>query len=271
MGWDGRYPRRPARPQRHSSPLQPHEAVLGAAGCGEPPARWANAAVPMAGPTQLTPLSLIADECSSANCLDEGGASLLPNRWTMPLLRLGEKRFYLGIFFKVSLAFLRPGSALQWPAAGGSAGRLPAQSTLPHQQHTLGRRGSFAQDSFNFRAESRKTLDAGWCQRKSAPCVDALQQRTKETPRHALVVPRFNSGALLQANWYRATQYCRYHGMHLASIGSQEENDKLEKHIRDYGRSIVIQRMRQTCSSRSYVDRENHFRFSNLTSRLEMI
>lgn len=77
------------------------------------------------------------DECSSANCLDEGGASLLPNRWTMPLLRLGEKRFYLGIFFK--------------------------------------------------------------------------------------------------ANWYRATQYCRYHGMHLASISSQEENDKLEKHIRDYG------------------------------------
>nr|CAD7438285.1 unnamed protein product [Timema bartmani] len=38
-----------------------------------------------------------------------------------------------------------------------------------------------------------------------------------------------------EANWYRAAQYCRYHGMHLASIGSQEENDKLEKHIRDFG------------------------------------
>nr|CAD7397539.1 unnamed protein product [Timema poppensis] len=38
-----------------------------------------------------------------------------------------------------------------------------------------------------------------------------------------------------RANWYRAAQYCRYHGMHLASIGSQEENDKLEKHIRDFG------------------------------------
>ncbi|KAJ1528698.1 hypothetical protein ONE63_007091 [Megalurothrips usitatus] len=90
-------------------------------------------------PTPPPPVNVLdpIDECSSANCLDEGGAGLLPNRWTMPLLRLGEKRFYLGIFFK--------------------------------------------------------------------------------------------------ANWYRATQYCRYHGMHLASISSQEENDKLEKHIRDYG------------------------------------
>ncbi|KYN08765.1 Aggrecan core protein, partial [Cyphomyrmex costatus] len=38
-----------------------------------------------------------------------------------------------------------------------------------------------------------------------------------------------------QANWYRASQYCRYHGMHLASIASQEENDRLEKHIKDFG------------------------------------
>lgn len=29
-----------------------------------------------------------------------------PNRWTMPLLKLGEKRYYLGIFFKVSLFFV---------------------------------------------------------------------------------------------------------------------------------------------------------------------
>uniref|UniRef100_A0A1B0CV96 Putative c-type lectin n=1 Tax=Lutzomyia longipalpis TaxID=7200 RepID=A0A1B0CV96_LUTLO len=39
----------------------------------------------------------------------------------------------------------------------------------------------------------------------------------------------------LGANWFRAAQYCRFHGMHLASISSQEENDKLEKHIRDFG------------------------------------
>lgn len=38
-----------------------------------------------------------------------------------------------------------------------------------------------------------------------------------------------------QANWYKAAQYCRFHGMHLASISSQEENDNLEKHIKDFG------------------------------------
>nr|CAH7750839.1 unnamed protein product [Callosobruchus chinensis] len=68
------------------------------------------------------------------NCVDD---TPTPNRWTMPLLKLGEKRYYLGIFFK--------------------------------------------------------------------------------------------------ANYYRATQYCRFHGMHLASITSQEENDKLEKYIKDFG------------------------------------
>ncbi|XP_028045095.1 C-type lectin 37Db isoform X3 [Monomorium pharaonis] len=71
------------------------------------------------------------------NCVDEHSGSLAASRWTMPLLKLGEKRYYLGIFFK--------------------------------------------------------------------------------------------------ANWYRASQYCRYHGMHLASIASQEENDRLEKHIKDFG------------------------------------
>lgn len=39
----------------------------------------------------------------------------------------------------------------------------------------------------------------------------------------------------LQANWFKASQYCRYHGMHLASVSSQEENDKLENHIKEYG------------------------------------
>ena len=40
----------------------------------------------------------IAGEC--ANCVDEG-VGLAGTRWTMPLLKLGEKRYYLGIFFKV--------------------------------------------------------------------------------------------------------------------------------------------------------------------------
>ncbi|XP_071454358.1 C-type lectin 37Db isoform X1 [Hetaerina americana] len=46
---------------------------------------------------------------------------------------------------------------------------------------------------------------------------------------------RYYLGIFFKANWYRAAQYCRYHGMHLASIESQEESDKLEKHIKDYG------------------------------------
>lgn len=41
-----------------------------------------------------------ADDCP--NCVDEHGGSLAASRWTMPLLKLGEKRYYLGIFFKVS-------------------------------------------------------------------------------------------------------------------------------------------------------------------------
>jgi hypothetical protein len=39
-----------------------------------------------------------AGECT--NCVDDG-VTLASNRWTMPLLKLGEKRYYLGIFFKV--------------------------------------------------------------------------------------------------------------------------------------------------------------------------
>jgi len=42
-----------------------------------------------------------ADDCP--NCVDEHSSSLAASRWTMPLLKLGEKRYYLGIFFKVSL------------------------------------------------------------------------------------------------------------------------------------------------------------------------
>ncbi|XP_035787112.1 C-type lectin 37Db-like isoform X1 [Anopheles albimanus] len=68
------------------------------------------------------------------NCVEESSA---PPRWTMPLLKLGEKRYYLSIFFK--------------------------------------------------------------------------------------------------ANWFKALQYCRFHGMQLASIQSQEENDRLEKYVKDYG------------------------------------
>ncbi|KAB0790751.1 hypothetical protein PPYR_15656 [Photinus pyralis] len=46
---------------------------------------------------------------------------------------------------------------------------------------------------------------------------------------------RYYLGIFFKANYFRATQFCRFHGMHLASISSQEENDKLEKYIKDFG------------------------------------
>ena len=43
----------------------------------------------------------------------------------------------------------------------------------------------------------------------------------------------------LQANWYKAEQYCRFHGMHLASINSAEEQRDLQEHIQAYGEKSV--------------------------------
>ena len=42
----------------------------------------------------------------------------------------------------------------------------------------------------------------------------------------------------LQANWFKAEQYCRFHGMHLASINSAEEQRELGDHIQSFGESI---------------------------------
>ena len=39
----------------------------------------------------------------------------------------------------------------------------------------------------------------------------------------------------LQANWYKAEQYCRFHGMHLASINSEQEQRELQEHIQSFG------------------------------------
>lgn len=46
---------------------------------------------------------------------------------------------------------------------------------------------------------------------------------------------RYYIGTFFKANWYKAAQYCRFHGMHLASLSSQEDNDRLEKHVNDFG------------------------------------
>jgi len=42
-------------------------------------------------------------------------------------------------------------------------------------------------------------------------------------------------GIFFKANWARAAQYCRYHGMHLASIDNAQQQKKLEDHIESIG------------------------------------
>lgn len=46
--------------------------------------------------TNHLPLYLITD---CPNCVDD---TQVPNRWTMPVTKLGDKRYYLGVFFKVN-------------------------------------------------------------------------------------------------------------------------------------------------------------------------
>ena len=50
-----------------------------------------------------------------------------------------------------------------------------------------------------------------------------------------MVYSRNSSVKNIQANWYKAEQYCRYHGMHLASVNSEEEQKNLEEHITSFG------------------------------------
>jgi len=42
-------------------------------------------------------------------------------------------------------------------------------------------------------------------------------------------------GIFFKANWARSAQYCRYHGMHLASIDSAQDQKQLEDHIESIG------------------------------------
>jgi len=46
---------------------------------------------------------------------------------------------------------------------------------------------------------------------------------------------KYYIGLFFKANWYKAEQYCRFHGMHLASINSEEEQRNLEDHITSFG------------------------------------
>lgn len=46
---------------------------------------------------------------------------------------------------------------------------------------------------------------------------------------------KYYLGIFFKANWYKAEQYCRFHGMHLASVNTAPEQKDLEEHIQSYG------------------------------------
>jgi len=46
---------------------------------------------------------------------------------------------------------------------------------------------------------------------------------------------KYYLGIFFKANWYKAEQYCRFHGMHLASINSDAEQRNLQEHIQSFG------------------------------------
>merc|ERR1712203_776925 len=54
-------------------------------------------------------------------------------------------------------------------------------------------------------------------------------------PLTSLGEKKYYLGIFFKANWYKAEQYCRVHGMHLASINSGDEQKNLEEHIQSFG------------------------------------
>jgi len=70
-----------------------------------------------------------------------------------------------------------------------------------------------------------------------ANCVDESSQTPDRwtMPLMKLGEKRYYLGIFFKANWYRAAQYCRYHGMHLASITTELENKQLDEYINSQG------------------------------------
>merc|ERR1719189_3466395 len=62
-------------------------------------------------------------------------------------------------------------------------------------------------------------------------CVDCVGEGNTQSrfsmPLAQLGEKKYYLGIFFKANWYKAVQYCRFPGMHLASINSAEEQDNL--------------------------------------------
>jgi len=71
-------------------------------------------------------------------------------------------------------------------------------------------------------------------------CVDCVGEGAHTPTRFSMPLAtlgekKYYLGIFFKANWYKAEQYCRFHGMHLASINSAEEQRNLEDHITSFG------------------------------------
>lgn len=69
----------------------------------------------------------------------------------------------------------------------------------------------------------------------AAPVAALSSNDPFSMPLQTLGGKEYYIGIFFKANWYKAEQYCRYHGMHLASINSEEEQKNLEEHITSFG------------------------------------
>merc|ERR1711936_35096 len=71
-------------------------------------------------------------------------------------------------------------------------------------------------------------------------CVDCVGEGSAPHTRFSMPLAtlgekKYYLGIFFKANWYKAEQYCRFHGMPLASINSAEEQRNLEEHIQSFG------------------------------------
>lgn len=79
-------------------------------------------------------------------------------------------------------------------------------------------------------------LETGGAEARSEDTDQYKQTKLKfSMPLTKLGPKSYYIGIFFKANWARSAQYCRYHGMHLASIDSAQDQKKLEEHIESIG------------------------------------
>jgi len=71
-------------------------------------------------------------------------------------------------------------------------------------------------------------------------CSDCVGESSVFHSRFSMPLTQLGSkkyylGIFFKANWYKAEQYCRFHGMHLASINTADQQKDLEEHIESFG------------------------------------